>query len=221
MTDRRFVNNTVPKLQEATHNPALDYEHFPVLTLEEAVESISHLIPGVVAYASSAKKNCSRDSALLTWDESAALYLYTMPVPFYSSLNTVLRVESKQLLRPWLASLKLLVTALKKLPPIAAIVWRGVDYDATENFVDHNVYTWWSLTSCSMNIKSVQDFLGTSGTLFTIKTTHGKDVSMFSAVPDEAEVVLMPGTRVRAKSNSVRFTEHLFLTHLQEVYPQG
>ncbi len=71
-----------------------------------------------------------------------------------------------------------------------------------------------------MNIKSVQDFLGKSGTLFTIKTTHGKDVSMFSAVPDEAEVILMPGTRVRAKSEALNFIDRLFVIHLEEINPQ-
>ncbi len=71
-----------------------------------------------------------------------------------------------------------------------------------------------------MNNNIAQEYLGKSGTLFVIETTQGRDISMFSAFPDEQEVILMPGTRVRAKNPSLNFIERLFIIHLEEIAPQ-
>jgi hypothetical protein len=224
MTDRRrnrFINSNLPKPQGDSHNPLSDYECIPVQTLEEAVENLIQLVPDVVNYVSTAKKDCNRDSTLLMWDESAAIYLYTMPKKFFSSLNIALRHANRQVLKPWLHFLKLLITALKKLPPTKATIWRAVNYDARLKFIEGEVYTYWDLNSCSMNINSVQPFLGENGTLFTIEAIHGKDISMFSAVPDEQEVIIMPGTPVRAKSQSLSFIDRLFIIHLEEIDLQG
>jgi hypothetical protein len=71
-----------------------------------------------------------------------------------------------------------------------------------------------------MEISSVQNFLGESGTLFAIEAIHGKEISRFSAVPHEHEVILMPGTRVRARCQSLSFIDRLFVIHLEEINPQ-
>ena len=69
-----------------------------------------------------------------------------------------------------------------------------------------------------MEINSVQPFLGVSGTLFVIETNHGKNmISMFSAISDEHEVILMPVTRVRARSSSLNLMDRYFIIHLEEI----
>jgi hypothetical protein len=216
----RYINSNIPKLQENLYNPLSDYENLRLLTLEEAVEKIVPLISRVMDYVTTAKKNYNRHSTLLTCDESAAIYLYTMPNEFVSKLNIVLRDPNRQLLKPWLHFLKLFMTALQKLPPTKATVWRGVNYDATLTFVEGEVYTWWNITSCSMDLKSVQPFLGEDGTLFAIETIHGRNISTFSAVSDEQEVILMPCTRVRVISNSSDFIDRLSIIHLEEIAPR-
>jgi hypothetical protein len=216
----RFINSNLPQLQKDSHNPLFNYDDTPVQTLEEAVQNLIQFVPGVVNYVSTAKKDCNRNSTFLTWDEEAAIRLYTMSTPFVTKLNQTLRSENQRVPKSWFPFLKLFVEALKKLPPTKATVWRGVDYDATSRFVEGEVYTWWNITSCSMNINRVQSFLGESGTLFTIETIHGRDISMFSAVPDEQEVILMPGTRVHAKSQPLNFIDRLFIIQLEERAPQ-
>jgi hypothetical protein len=216
----RFVNNNLPKLQEGSHNPLSDYEDTPVQALEKAVEKIIPLISNVMNYVATAKKKCNWHSTLLTRDESAAIYLYTMPTPFVTRLNGSLRSDSRQIREPWFSFLTLFVVALKKLPPTKATVWRGVVNDAALTFTEDKVYTWWNITSCSMNINSVRPFLGESGTLFAIETIHGKDISMFSAVPDEQEVILMPGTRVRTRYQSLSVIDRFFIIHLEEIVPE-
>ncbi len=218
MTNSRFVSNILSELQQVNRSPIFDYEDSPVLTLEEAVKTIIPLVSDVMDHVAIAKTKCISQSALLTQDESAAIYLYTMSVvPFFSGLNTALRAANRQVLKPWSAFLKLLITALEKLPSTKVIIWRGVNYDATLDFVGNGVFTWWHIISCSINIRIVQSFLGESGTLFAIEAIHGKDISMLSAVPHEQEVILMPGTRLRSKNQSLSFIDRLFVIHLEEI----
>lgn len=216
----RFISNTLSNLQEVNQNPIFDYDGLPVLTLEEAVEKVIQIVPDVVDYFLNAKENCNQNSTLLTLDESTAIYLYSMPVMFYSHLNIALRAANRHALKPWFAFLKLFITALEKLPSTKAIIWRGVNYDATLTFVDNDIHTLWNINSCSMDPNIVQQFLGESGTLFVINAIHGKDISTFSAIPDEKEVILMPGTRVRRKYESLNFIDRLFVVHLEEINPQ-
>jgi hypothetical protein len=218
---KRFINSNLPQLQDDSHNPLSDYEDTSVQTLEEAVKNLTKIVPDVATYVSTAKKDCNQNTTIVTHDESAAIYLYTMPIEFFFNLNRALRDENRQVLKPWLHFLKLFVTALKNLPPTKATIWRGVNYDATLNFVDNDVHVWWDINSCSMNINSVQPFLGESGTLFAIETIHGRDISMLSAFPDEKEVILTPGTRVRNRYQSLNYSDRLFIIHLEEIVPQG
>jgi hypothetical protein len=219
MTNNRFVN-TFSELEEANRSPIFGYEDLPLLTLEEAVEKIIPLIPHLMDYVATAKEKYNRHSSLLTRDESAAIYLYSMGTSFFSCLNKTLRAENRGALKPWFAFLKLFITALEKLPSIKATIWRGVNYDDTLTFVDDEIHIWWSVNSCSMALNIVQSFLGGEGTVFAIDALDGKDISEFSAMPDEKEVVLMPGTRVRRRFESLNVNGTIFILHLEQIIPQ-
>jgi hypothetical protein len=67
-----------------------------------------------------------------------------------------------------------------------------------------------------MDLSIVQPFIGESGTLFAVDAIYGKDISVFSAMPDEKEVVLLPGTRLRRRFESLNFIDRLFVVHLEE-----
>jgi hypothetical protein len=220
MTNNRFVNNTFSDLEEANRSPIFGYEDLPLLTLEEAVEKIIPPISHLMDYVATAKKKYNPHSSLLTRDESAAIYLYSMGTPFFSCLNEILRAENRHALKPWFAFLKLFITALEKLPSTKATIWRGVNFDDTLTFVDDETHIWWNINSCSMALNIVQPFLGKQGTLFAIDAIHGKDISAFSALPDEQEVVLMPGTRVRRRFESLNVNESIFILHLEQIIPQ-
>jgi hypothetical protein len=144
-----------------------------------------------------------------------------MQTPLVTLLNQALRSDNQRVPKQLFSFLRLIDTALKKLPPTKAIVWRGVhNYDEASTFIEGEVRTWWAITSCTNSIEIAKKFLGPSGTLFTIETVNARDISMFSAHPDEQEVVLMPGTRVRVKSSAVEFMDRLFIIHLEEIVPQ-
>ncbi len=220
MTNDRFVNNTLSELQEANHSPIFGYEDSPLLTLEEAVEKIIPLIPRVMDYVATAKKKYYRHSTLLMQDESAAIYLYSMSTPFFSRLNDTLRAENRHALKPWFAFLKLFITALEKLPSTKKTVWRGVSGNVGSVFADGDLHIWWSVNSCSMDLQVVEKYLTETSTVFAIDTVDAKDISMFSTFPEEQEIVLMPGTRLRAKCLPLNFESRFFLLHLEEEHPQ-
>jgi hypothetical protein len=76
MQHDRFVNSAFSELQEVNRSPIYSYQHVPLLTLEAATETLIPLVPGVADSVSKAKMQCNQSSTSLTWDESAAIYLY-------------------------------------------------------------------------------------------------------------------------------------------------
>jgi hypothetical protein len=215
--ENRFIANTFSELEDANRNPIFGYEDSPVLTLEEAVEKIVPLISCIMDYVAIAKEKSNQASSLLTQDESAAIYLYTMATPFVSFLNKTLRTENRHELKPWFAFLKLFITALKKLPSAKETVWRGVTNDFDSTLINNGTHIWWSVNSCSIALDAVRPFLGDKGILFAIDVIDGKDISTFSAFPAEQEIVLMPGTRVCAKCQPLSFTDRFSVIHLKEI----
>jgi hypothetical protein len=111
VSGNRFINSDLSELQEVNRNPIFGYQRRPVMSLEEAVEGIVPFVPHVKTYADEAKQHC-RQNTQLTINESAAIYLYTMPKPFYENFNKALRAENPLALEPWFAFLKLLINAL-------------------------------------------------------------------------------------------------------------
>ncbi len=192
------MNSIVSELQEANRNPIFGYQDLPVMSLEEAVQSIVPFVPHVMSHAKTAKEHC-RQNTMLTVNESAAIYLYTIPNSVYENLNKTLRAENPHALKPWFAFLKLFITAVGKLPSRPTMVWRGVDGNIGSNFVEDDVHTWWSVNSCSSYLNVAGMFAGEKGTLFYINAIHAKDITKYAVRQDEEEIVLMPGTRLRVK----------------------
>ena len=197
----RFVDPSIQEFQQINRKSLSACENLSPMSLEEAVETIAEFYPTVVDDAKKAKEFC-RQNTILTINESAAIYLYTMNRPFYPALNHELRAENPQALGPWLAYLNLLLTALRKLASCSTTMWRGVAGEIGSEFNENTIHTWGSITSCSSQINVAACFAGEKGILFCINAIHGKDITKFSANQDETEIILMPGTYLRVKSTS-------------------
>ena len=205
------ISQTIPE----SRSPIFSYRDLLLTTLEGAIKSIVLYVPGVEVYADQAKKRCERNTEL-TPDESAAIYLYTMQTSFHSKLNDALRTEDPEKIQPWFAYLKLLIAALHKLPSLAITVYRGVASDIQFNFQNDTVQTWWTVNSCSTDLKVIQFYLGGKGAVFAIETMHGKDIAMYSAMSHEKEVILMPGTRLSLKCDPLEIKDRPFLVAFKE-----
>ena len=109
-----------------TLQPITGYIYEPILPLEEACEPLQSIVPRLQANIWVAKQNSKNPADGLTEDESAAIRLYTMEWDthpdeprgsLYAHLNRTLKSVDRGKLRPWFRYLKLLLTALAKLPP--------------------------------------------------------------------------------------------------------
>ncbi|CAF4206929.1 unnamed protein product [Adineta steineri] len=102
--------------------PISDYEQEPLLSLEEACQSLENILGMELnLYITVAKLNSQEPKDGLTQDESASIYLYTMEWnetenSLYAILNQTLRTADRSKLQPWFKYLKLFFTALFKLP---------------------------------------------------------------------------------------------------------
>jgi len=91
-----------------------------------------------------------------------------------------------------------LIGALLKLPPVTRLVYRGVKKNLIEHFQNGKRKIWWSFgsTTISVNVLQSEQFLGKEGerTMFNISAKSARDISRFSAIRSEQELLLLPGT---------------------------
>ena len=98
------------------------YDREPLVTLEEACKPLETILDDELAENMKiAKINSKNPKYHLSVDESAAIHLYTMEWnerenSLYIILNKTLREPDRAKLRPWFRYMKLLLTALFKLP---------------------------------------------------------------------------------------------------------
>ena len=158
--------------------------------------------PGMVW---TAKRNSQKPQDGLSSEMSAAIHLYTMQwepshKSLYTQLNTTLRSEKRDTLKPWFSYLKLFLTALHKLPPVKKTIWRGIRGNLLDEYGEDKI--WWGVSSCTETVDVMERFLGTSGerTIFAIECTNGKVISGHSHFGYEKEIILMPGTYLRVLS---------------------
>jgi hypothetical protein len=134
----------------------------------------------------------------LSVDEREAIY----PKPkesIYYLMNQYLRNQDRRSLIPFLKYLKLLLSALYKLPPVKGKVCRGVKANMAElKSKEHEEITWNGFSSTTLNSKTLDNpmFLGNTGkrTVFFIDCKTGRNISAFSALKKEQEILLLPCT---------------------------
>jgi hypothetical protein len=195
-----FRVSSILRLPMAT--PIDDYQHEPLVSLEEALHPLIGAIPDVVRYVQIAKYNFHDRGDGLTQDESASIFIFTMEwepdeTCLYRVLNETLRSEDRNKLKPWFPYLKLFLTALYKLPSFEGLVWRNVKVDVSENYQQGHTGTWWGVTSTTTNSEifesdNIADKHG-KRTLFLIECKHGKCIKSHSMFRKEMEIILMPG----------------------------
>lgn len=212
--------------------PISGYAKEPLLSLEEACEPLKNLVPRLETYIWVAKQNSKNPTDGLTQDESAAIRLYTMEwdstdsdarSSLYAHLNRTLKQIDRTKLRPWFRFLKLLLTALAKLPAAPRqTVWRGVRKDYSKEYIPGSESTWWAFSSCttSLNVLESDLYLGQIGTrtLFSIEAFNGRTIRTHSHFKLEDEVLLLPGTFFEVKSR-LNPAPDLFIVHLSQKRP--
>jgi hypothetical protein len=207
--------------------PIQGYENMPLVPLEEAVFPLVSLVPQIKRMVYIVKERCDDPKDGLTIDESASIMLYTLEwVPkqksFYFIFNTALRAENRQRLKPWFRYLKLILTALSKLPSSRRCIYRGVRANLHQSYPKGRIFVWWGFSSCTLTLEVLQaeDFLGKKGnrTMFTIECDTGKDVRNHSIFPTEDEI-LLPAARQFKVVSCLDSGNNLHIIQLKEIEP--
>lgn len=91
--------------------------------------------------------------------------------------------------------MKLILTALARIPSSQRTVYRGVNLDLSEEYPKGRTFVWWGFSSCTSSIEVLENeqFLGKSGkrTIFAIECNSGKDISRHSYYQAEEEMLLI------------------------------
>ncbi|CAF2829500.1 unnamed protein product [Rotaria sp. Silwood2] len=189
--------------------PIEGYENMPLVSIEDAVKPLVSIVPKVERNLYIVKQNCKNPADGLTTDESASIMLYTYEsIPhensLYVILNETLRSEERQKLIPWFSYLRLVLTAVARLPSDRHFVNRGIRKDLRADYPKGSTFIWWGFSSCtsSVEVLEAEMFLGKAGTrtLFQIDCHTGKNIKNHSFLPKEDEILLLPGRQFQVKS---------------------
>ena len=205
------------------HTPIDDYLLSELVSLERAIQPLFSHVDQIESHGREAKR-ATENSSLedeLTHDEAAAIYLYSMdtgPRSVYRMVNTALRANIRNGLQPWFPYLKLIYTALNKLPSHQTKVWRGIANDVSASYWKGRSMVWFSISSCSNDLGVVERFLDkkSRSTLFSVTCKNGKSIVQYSHFPNEYEVVLVPGTRLKVASKPLEYNG-LYIVDLEEM----
>jgi hypothetical protein len=200
-------------------SPINNYSTLQCLSLEQALEPIVSRLPELDQCIQTAKTKCHFPSKHgLTLDESAAIFLYTMEwndSSLYQVIKSDLRCKDQSISESWFAYLKLFNTLVQKLPNSRMNVWRGVNKNMSNKLTKVDKIIWWNIISCSSSDNIIKDCLGQNSSLCFIEAVNGKDISIYSNSPNQNEIILCPGTRLRVVNNVQEQTSSQVL-HLTE-----
>lgn len=126
---------------------------------------------------------------------------------FYGDMNSRCYMKDRTNIDPYGMYMVCFVQHLQKIEPYPnGAVFRGVKADLRENYPKGREFTWHGFcsTTKSMEVLSNPQFCGTTGkrTIFNITLTQGqaRDITRYSLVGTEDEVLLPPGCRFIVES---------------------
>ena len=160
-----------------------------------------------LAAAARAVKRLEKNGELapLLRDEARAVHVYTQESSFYKELNGRLRLRERESLKPFFPYLKQFLNGLHRLAPEDDTVFRGVRLDLSAKYCQGIDLVWRAFSSATSTAAVLNNdtFLGPVGdrTLFSIKVHRCVNIRKYSAIGNEDERLILPGTAFHVKSH--------------------
>ena len=210
--------------------PIVGYADEPLLPLVKACAPLTNLVHNLSFYVEMAlNETPDEPHDGLTIDESAAIRLYTIEWErphrsLYSMLNHTIKKDSRERLRPYFRYMKLLLTALAKLPCLPqTTIWRGVTKNLSAQFPPGTQVTWWPFSSCTTELTVLKSnlYLGSTGdrTLFSVEVINGRTIRAHSHFVTEDEILMLPGTQMIVQTQFTPGAD-LHIIHLKQIIPE-
>ena len=192
----------------------------PVLALRRAVLPLQKIVPGVRELAAAAlafaanKLLLDVDAHGLTENEVAAINLLTLNSPFRHTLDAMMRANDNKDVEPFFPYLRLVLSALMKLPDYAKSVFCVMEGGRGASERDYEVGTefYWPHVARGHTelLHAVEAVLGASRRsrsrgpppmLFCVEGGTARDVRAYSSLYDNEEIiVLLPGAQFAVSS---------------------
>ncbi|UJR22558.1 hypothetical protein I4U23_025607 [Adineta vaga] len=199
------------------------YQKEPLGTLEEALQPVDSKIDHLSHYVQEAKTKCHFPSEHgLTRDESAAIYIYTMKWNnryVNDQLHKAWASGDQSQIRSWFRYLKLLKTALDKLPTTTTGIWQGTNYDErlNEKLSSSAAPIFTQLASCAPNDDEIRSYLqkygGQKTMLVSYEAVNGKNVTGYTASKSQ-EIIMWPGMKLGVSKYAVVDANGSVVAHL-------
>lgn len=193
----------------------------PLLPLEEALKPFNGKINQLSKFIKEAKTKCHYPSEHnLTLDESAAIYIYTMKWNkcLYDHLHSALNSNNRLTLQPWFKYLKLLKTALNKLPIAKSEIWQGAPFDEQikEQLNSKLPVLYTTLCSCSPSVNDVTSYLQKTNAkniiLVGYQSINGKVITGYTA-NNFPEAIIWPGIKLEVLKSLVTNNYFIWTLH--------
>ena len=187
----------------------LQVRNAPQLSLSDCIQHAVNLVPAlatvkVISIVSEAVKisKLLNSKGAMADEEAAAIYLYTDETPIYPTLNKALRENDTSVISAFLPYLRLLLSALHKLPLEKIVVYRGVNIDLHTHYREGSYIIWWPFSSTSTEIAVAAKFHGTTGARTRLRIqAHAVDIRAYSKYRNsENERLVLPCTRLLVNS---------------------
>ncbi|WP_283133659.1 ADP-ribosyltransferase domain-containing protein [Rhizohabitans arisaemae] len=185
----------LPPIRGVFRTPLMDFRH--------GLTSAARLVPGLDRRLDRShrfgKEYANTSVGGLSADEAAALHLYTCDPAFSRQVNAALRNPDRTQVVAYYAYLRLLFSAVSRLPTRTEPLWRGVGLNLKARYPLGRTVTWWGGSSCTSNPDVARVSLGDRGrrTLFEVLPVRAVGIGGFSAFAGEEEFILAPGTRLK------------------------
>jgi len=208
-------NTVLPRVLDVIYETGvsltpISFTKTPLVGFEESLKPLKTLIPDLDSHILGCLSwidNLDQIPFNLTRDEGASINLYTREWTdrsdsLYYRMNISLRSTNRREINPYLCYLKLLLTALYKIPSYkspSSTLWRGMKDDnsmISDMYKKEKKYFWWGFSSCTTNMDSLSTYLGVGVpcVLFNIHfLSHAVDIRSLSLFANENEVLLLPG----------------------------
>ena len=207
--------------------PIQGFENTQLVSLNEAIVPLETYMPDIKLMVEMVELNYVEMQDGLTRDESNSIKLYLLDSQSMKSslsyhLNKALRSENRQELEPWFLFLRLIITALSRLPQIPLIVYRAINMDLTDKYHVGSTVVWYGFSSCMRrnNLLEQRLYFNTNNkrTLFVITCYSARDIHRYLSYENEDEVLLPPACRFHV-TKSFHEDKELQIIELNEIEP--
>eukprot|EP00667_Euglena_gracilis_P002573 EG_transcript_2575 len=179
----------------------------PTHLSDQEVSTLGHMaLEGrkmAAVHVAAPNEDLRQQEATCALEDVFALFCYSYESVAYRRSNEAMRDWNRRELRRWRPFIHHCEQALRWLPPVERVVYRGIPISFEDKFALGHSFVWQSFSSTSELLKVAMNFAlrqdETPALIFVIKGRSGVSIRHCSHYPAEAEILFPPNMRLTTK----------------------